>query len=222
MLSGELILAPAMPDIPDTLKALIAIVVLINPLEGIPLFLARTGAMSAAARLAVARKASLTVLSLLLGAMAGGKAILYLFGIQIAAFTIAGGIIILLISLKMVLEPPKEPPSEEQTAGDFSIVPLGTPLLAGPGPISSVIIFSSKGIDPQHINSLWASDAVLILLIAVSAFITYLSLKMALPVGRWLGATGINVLTRLAGILVAAIAIQMILGGLLKTFPSLK
>jgi multiple antibiotic resistance protein len=122
----------------------------------------------------------------------------------------------------MVLESPKSLPPEEQAAGDFSIVPLGTPLLAGPGPISSVIIFSSKGIDPQNVSALWASDAVLILLIAVSAFITYLSLKMALPVGRWLGATGINVLTRLAGILVAAIAIQMILGGLLKTFPSFK
>jgi multiple antibiotic resistance protein len=211
-----------MPDIPDTLKALIAIIVLINPLEGIPIFLARTALMNDAARLLVARKASVTVLALLLGAMLGGKAILYLFGIQIAAFTIAGGIIILLISLKMVLESPKSLPPEEQAAGDFSIVPLGTPLLAGPGPISSVIIFSSKGIDPQNVSALWASDAVLILLIAVSAFITYLSLKMALPVGRWLGATGINVLTRLAGILVAAIAIQMILGGLLKTFPSFK
>jgi multiple antibiotic resistance protein len=209
-----------MPDIPDILKTLIAIVVLINPLEGIPLFLARTSAMGDAARMTVARKASLTVLALLLGAMAGGKAILYLFGIQIATFTIAGGIIILLIALKMVLEAPKPDASSAGPAGDFAIVPLGTPLLAGPGPISSVIVFSSKGIG-QH-GPLWISDVVLLVLIAVSALITYLSLRTALPVGRWLGPTGINVLTRLAGILVAAIALQMILSGLLETFPAWK
>lgn len=209
-----------MPDIPDILKTLIAIVVLINPLEGIPLFLARTSTMGDAARMTVARKASLTVLALLLGAMAGGKAILYLFGIQIATFTIAGGIIILLIALKMVLEAPKQDTSTAGSAGDFAIVPLGTPLLAGPGPISSVIVFSSKGIG-QH-GPLWISDVVLLVLIAVSALMTYLSLRTAVPVGRWLGPTGINVLTRLAGILVAAIALQMILSGLLETFPAWK
>jgi len=209
-----------MPDLPDTLKALIAIVVLINPLEGVPIFLARTSSMGDAARLAVARKAALTVLSLLLGAMVCGKIILYLFGIQIATFTVAGGIIILLIALKMVLEPPKTDPPSGAGAGDFAIVPLGTPLLAGPGPISSVIVFSSKGIGPH--GSILASDAVLLALIILSAAITYFSLKAALPVGRWLGATGINVLTRLAGILVAAIALQMILGGLLETFPAWK
>ena len=209
-----------MPDIPDILKALVAIVVLINPLEGIPLFLARTAAMTEACRLGVAKRASLTVLALLLGAMAGGKAILYLFGIQIATFTIAGGVIILLIALKMVLDSPKPEASPTEGTGDIAIVPLGTPLLAGPGPISSVIVFSSKGIGLD--GSIWISDAVLLLLIAIAAAITYLSLRMALPVGRWLGQTGINVLTRLAGILVSAIALQMILSGLLETFPAWK
>ncbi len=209
-----------MPEIPDILKALIAIVVLINPLEGIPLFLARTSSMSTAVRLGVARRASLTVLALLLGAMAGGKAILFLFGIQIATFTIAGGVIILLIALKMVLESPKPDATPAEGSGDIAIVPLGTPLLAGPGPISSVIVFSSKGIGQD--GSIWASDAVLLVLIVLSAAITYLSLRMALPVGKWLGQTGINVLTRLAGILVSAIALQMILSGLLDTFPAWK
>ena len=209
-----------MPEIPDILKALIAIVVLINPLEGIPLFLARTSAMTGALRLGVAKRASLTVLTLLLGAMVGGKAILYLFGIQIATFTIAGGVIILLIALKMVLAPQKPEDSPAAGSGDIAIVPLGTPLLAGPGPISSVIVFSSKGIGQG--GSIWISDVIMLLLIALAAAITYFSLRMALPVGRWLGQTGINVLTRLAGILVAAIALQMILSGLLETFPAWK
>lgn len=152
--------------------------------------------------------------------MAGGKAILYLFGIQIATFTIAGGIIILLIALKMVLVSPKPEASPAEGSGDIAIVPLGTPLLAGPGPISSVIVFSSKGIGQD--GSIWISDVVLLLLIVLAAAITYFSLRMALPVGSWLGQTGINVLTRLAGILVSAIALQMILSGLLETFPAWK
>lgn len=209
-----------MPDLPDILKALIAIIVLINPLEGIPLFLARTSGLPDAARVSVARRASLTVLVLLLGAMIGGKVILYLFGIEIATFTIAGGVIILLIALKMVLDAPKPEPAATDGSGDVAIVPLGTPLLAGPGPISSVIVFSGKGIGTH--TTLWMSDLVLLGLIVAASLVTYLSLRMALPVGRLLGPTGINVLTRLAGILVSAIALQMILSGLLETFPAWK
>ncbi len=209
-----------MPDLPDILKALIALIVLINPLEGIPLFLGRTSGMSDAARVGVARRASLTVLVLLLAAMAGGKAILYLFGVQIATFTIAGGVIILLIALKMVLEAPKKDPAPTDGSGDIAIVPLGTPLLGGPGPISSIIVFSSKGIGSN--GPIWISDAVLLAIIVVAAAITYLSLRMAVKVGKLLGPTGINVLTRLAGILVTAIALQMILSGLLDTFPAWK
>lgn len=208
-----------MPDIPEILKALIAIIVLINPLEGVPIYLTRSAQLSAAARLQVARKASLTVLILLLAAMAGGKAVLYLFGIQISSFTIAGGLIILLIALNMVLASPKES-SDGGGSGDFSIVPLGTPLLAGPGPISSVIIFSSQGIG-NH-DTLWKSDIVLFVLIVAAAAFTYFCLRLAIPVGKLLGTTGINVMTRLAGILVAAIAIQMIVNGTLNSFPGWK
>lgn len=210
----------AVPEIPEILKALIAIIVLINPLEGIPIYLAGTASHTRAARLMVARNASLTVLVLLLGAMVGGKAILYLFGIQIASFTVAGGLIILLIALKMVLSSPKPEPSPQAATGDISIVPLGTPLLGGPGPISSVIVFSSQGI--AHGDVLWKSDIVLLLLIVVAALVTYLSLRAAISLGKLLGDTGINVMTRLAGILVAAIAIQMIVNGLLDLFPALK
>lgn len=210
-----------MPDLADILKALIAIVVLINPLEGIPLFLARTSGMAPDARVTVVFKASVTVLVLLLAAMIGGKAMLCLFGIGIPSFTIAGGIIIFLIALKMVLEAPKpDEPSGGNSQGDIAIVPLGTPLLAGPGPISSVIVFSSKGIGSS--GPLWISDIFLLAIIVAAAVVTYVSLRMALPVGRILGSTGINVLTRLAGILVAAIALQMILSGLLETFPGWK
>jgi multiple antibiotic resistance protein len=209
----------AMPDLPDLLKALVAIVVLINPLEGIPLYLAKTAGMDSGARVAVAFKASLTVAALLIGALFCGKAILYWFGIEIATFTIAGGLIILLIALKMVLGPARNDDAG-QPAGDIAIVPLGTPLLAGPGPISSVIVYSGKGIGGA--GPMWMSDLILLGIIVTAALITYGSLRLALPVGRSLGPTGINVLTRLAGILVTAIALQMVLGGLAATFPAWK
>lgn len=209
-----------MLDLSDIFKALIAIVVLINPLEGIPIYLARTSQLSAADRIRVARKASLTVLILLIGAMAAGKVILYLFGIQIQAFTIAGGLIILIIALKMVLDPVKTNDPNASGTGDISIVPLGTPLLAGPGPLSSVIVFSSKGLGLP--GAIWVSDLALFGIIIIASMITFGSLRMALPVGRRLGPIGINVLSRLAGILVAAIAMQMILSGLAETFPGWK
>lgn len=208
-----------MPDLPEILKALIAIVVLINPLEGVPIYLARSRQLPPAARRNVARKAALTVLILLLAAMVCGKGVLYLFGIQIASFSIAGGLIILLIALNMVLSSPKAEGSVDD-GGEFAIVPLGTPLLAGPGPISSVIIFSSQGIGGHE--TLWKSDLILLCLIAAASGITYLCLRLAIPVGRMLGETGINVMTRLAGILVAAIAVQMIVSGTLTALPGLK
>jgi len=208
-----------MPELPDILKALVAIVVLINPFEGIPLFLAKTAGMDRRARVAVALKASLTVGVLLIGALFCGKAILYWFGIEIATFTVAGGLIILLIALQMVLGPVKMDEAGGG-GGDIAIVPLGTPLLAGPGPISSVIVYSGKGIGGT--GPLWVGDLVLLAIILSAALITYGSLRLALPVGRSLGPTGINVLTRLAGILVTAIALQMVLGGLAQTFPAWK
>ena len=91
-----------MPDLPEIFKALIAIVVMINPLEGVPIYLSHTSALAEEARKRSARNATITVLTVLLVSMALGKAILYLFGIQIGSFSIAGGLIILLISLNMI------------------------------------------------------------------------------------------------------------------------
>jgi len=210
-----------MPDyIADCLKAFIAIFVLINPLEGIPFFLAGTAHSTPGERLKVAARASLTVLSLLVVALLAGKGILYLFGIEIATFTIAGGIIIFIIALRMVLDPPQSAETNSPQGSDISIVPLGTPLLAGPGPISSVIVYSGKGIGEQ--TAFWVNDLVLLALVLLAALATYIALRLAVPVGKALGPTGINVLMRVAGIIVAAIALQMILSGLLTTFPGWK
>lgn len=207
-----------MDTLSEYLKVFIAIFVLVNPLEGIPVYLARTETLGDPARLAIARTTSLAVAVILWVALVLGQPLLQLLGISVGAFTLAGGIIIFLIGLKMVLGPASTA-AAAPTEGSFAIVPLAIPLLAGPGPISSVIVYSSKGITGRGAS--WTDDAVLAVIILVVGFATFLSLLMAGPARRVLGETGINVFTRISGILVAAIAVGLVNEGLVMLYPRL-
>lgn len=208
-----------MDNIGEYLKVFVAIYVLVNPLEGIPIYLARSEGMTKAQQLAVARTTSVAIAIILWVSLAAGKFVLQILGISVGAFTLAGGIIIFLIALKMVLGPGGTPPSSDSAQGNFAIVPLAIPLLSGPGPISSVIVYASKGIT-GHGASL-GDDLVLAVIILVVAAATYAALALAEPARRLLGATGIDVFTRISGILVAAIAIGLINEGLLRLYPQL-
>lgn len=209
-----------MENLTEYLKVFIAIYVLVNPLEGIPIYLARSQGMTQAQRLAIARTTSIAVAVILWVALAIGHVVLQLLGISVGAFTLAGGIIIFLIALKMVLGPSGGDDSDSGPAtGSFAIVPLAIPLLAGPGPISSVIVYASKGI--THHGASATDDFVLAGIILVVAVATFLALAVADPARRLLGETGINVFTRIAGILVAAIAIGLVVEGLGMLYPGL-
>ncbi len=210
-----------MEHLAEYLKVFIAIFVLVNPLEGIPIYLARTQGMTAAQRLGIARTTSIAIAVILWVSLLLGSSILGLLGISVGAFTLSGGIIIFLIALKMVLGPASN--SADRTApaesGSFAIVPLAIPLLAGPGPISSVIVYASKGITASGASLTdYLVLASIILVVAVAAF---LSLAVADPARRLLGETGINVFTRVAGLLVAAIAIGLVHEGLAMLYPQL-
>lgn len=209
-----------MENLAEYLKVFIAVFVLVNPLEGIPIYLARTQGMSNAQRLAIARTTSIAVAVILWVSLAIGHVVLQLLGISVGAFTLAGGIIIFLIALKMVLGPFGTADSGSGPAdGSFAIVPLAIPLLAGPGPISSVIVYASKGVINQGASL--SDDLVLAGIILVVAIATFLSLAVADPARRILGDTGINVFTRISGILVAAIAIGLVVEGLGMLYPAL-
>jgi multiple antibiotic resistance protein len=209
-----------MENLTEYLKVFIAIYVLVNPLEGIPIYLARSQGMTQAQRLAIARTTSIAVAVILWVALAIGHVVLQLLGISVGAFTLAGGIIIFLIALKMVLGPAGgDDAGSGPAAGSFAIVPLAIPLLAGPGPISSVIVYASKGI--THQGASVTDDFVLAGIILVVAVATFLALAVADPARRLLGETGINVFTRIAGILVAAIAIGLVVEGLGMLYPGL-
>lgn len=209
-----------MEHLADYLRVFIAIYVLVNPLEGIPIYLARTQGLSTAQRLAIARTTSIAVAVILWVSLAVGHVILQVLSISVGAFTLAGGIIIFLIALKMVLGPQAgNDQSQGRADGSFAIVPLAIPLLAGPGPISSVIVFASKGIAGGGPS--WTADLILAVIILVIALATFAALAVADPARRLLGDTGINVFTRVSGILVAAIAVDLVNEGLLLLYPRL-
>lgn len=208
-----------MDHLAEYLKVFIAVFVLVNPLEGIPIYLGRTQGMSNSQRLAIARTTSIAVAIILWASLALGHLVLQLLGISVGAFTLAGGVIIFLIALKMVSGTAGGDPGHGPADGGFAIVPLAIPLLAGPGPISSVIVYASKGITGH--GSSFTDYLVLAAIILIVAVATFLSLAVADPARRLLGETGINVFTRISGILVAAIAIGLMNEGLVMLYPSL-
>jgi multiple antibiotic resistance protein len=205
------------------LKIFIALYVLVNPLEGLPVFLAGTRTLSENERLSIGRTAALGVTCIMLVALAIGREVLELFSISIGDFMIAGGIIIYLIAVKMVLGPSAASQQSHQMDKNqlrgFGIVPLATPLLAGPGVISAIIVYASKGPTGQGNTAL---DYVLLSVIIVAVGLaTAIALRAAGTLNSILGNTGIEVSTRISGILVAAIAIGMIVDGLQQNFPAL-
>lgn len=205
------------------LKVFIALYVLVNPLEGLPIFLARTETLDPRARLRVSRTAAIGVVCIMLITLALGRGILELFSISIGDFTLAGGIIVFLIALKMVLGPAQSADAAHKMTSDelrgFGIVPLATPLLAGPGVISAVIVYASKGPTGQGCTPV--DYAILSAIIVAIGVATALALRAADPLKMVLGETGIEVSTRVSGILVAAIAIGMIQEGMRQLFPIL-
>jgi MarC family membrane protein len=203
-------------DVTHYLKVFVAIFILVNPFEGIPFFLSATEPMTSEDRDRVAKRAALGVTVILLISLVLGRLILAVFGITTPAFQTAGGVIVFLIGLRMVLSSP-DAGAAPATAGahrDIAIVPLATPLLAGPGAISSVIVYASHS--PGAVN--YALLALIVLLVGAA---TLLSLRLAEPVARRMGPTGVDISSRIMGLLVTAIALEMIISGVSKLLPAL-
>ncbi|HRE40307.1 MAG TPA: MarC family protein [Ignavibacteria bacterium] len=199
-----------MEELTYYLKVLISVFVLVNPLEGIPLFLSSTANMDSEQKSKIAKQAAIGVITILLFTLFLGKLVLQLFAITIPAFTLAGGIIIFLIAIKMVLgNDDNNANSQTPVKKDIAIVPLATPLLAGPGPISSVILYATQSTTILD----WVMLTVVIFIIGIAV---YFSLKGAAKMQVYLKDNGVSVLTRISGILVAAIAVEMIVSGLIQ------
>lgn len=192
--------------------ALSSIFFLVDPFAALPTFLAVTEGDDAARRRQTAWKASLTTLVVLSAFAIAGQYIFKMFGITLPAFEIAGGVILLLIGLDMLAakrsptQESTEEAKEAQAKEDAGIVPLGIPMLAGPGAITSVMVLVGQA------QTHWQMAAILISIL-ITAAICYLVLGNSDKVARVLGETGVRILVRIMGLLLVALAVQYFVNG---------
>ncbi len=198
-----------------------ALFAIMNPFGAIPIFLSVTADNTPAERRRISAVTALAVLLALLVTALFGQQILSFFGISIGAFRAAGGVIILLLALSMLhgrQSSVQHSPVEQrdgEAKDDPSVFPLAIPLIAGPGSIATVILYSGQagGV---------AGFLVICAVIALLCLVLYLTFRLAAPVSGLLGPTGMNVATRLMGMLLASIAVEMIAAGVGDLFPTLR
>lgn len=193
----------------------VALFVIVDPFALVPVYLQIGERFTDDDRLVIRRKATVVAFGILMTFALSGMAVFKVFGITMPAFQIAGGILLLIFGVgqltttrKRVTRSEKE---ESDARDDISIFPLATPLIAGPGAISTVVLYSTKSEGLLRMGNLCAA-------ISTVLFLTYITLKFAPLVYRVLGKTGLNLLTRLMGIIVSAVAVQFIINGIKGAF----
>jgi multiple antibiotic resistance protein len=194
-------------------KAFLTLFVVIDPIGLLPIFITLAGKYPAAQQVRIAQRAVLVAGVILFAFALIGNWLLRYLGITIEAFQVAAGLLLLKIALDMVFaHRERETEQEEQEAQlreDISVFPLAIPLLAGPGTLASVLILTS---DPSILN--YGLGVMLILAIAAFVlFIAYTLFCLSKQLAQRLGQTGVNVITRVLGILLAALAVQYITDG---------
>lgn len=205
-----------------SLVSLLAVLVVVDPLAAVPFFLAMTAEEGPEGRRQTARRAAVAAFLVLTGFALAGALIFRALGITMAAFKMAGGVLLLVMAVDMLRTRPSaaritEPEVEEGVAKeDVAIVPLAMPLLAGPGSIATVVVLMARAREGE----LWRALPVLSAIAATCAA-SWLVLASAARVDRVLGRTGMALLQRVAGLLLAAIATQFLVDGLGEAFPRL-
>ncbi len=202
-------------------RFLIALIAVLDPFLAVPVFLSLTASRSDEERRAIARGTALAVFAVLLLSALGGEALINLMGASLGSFRVGGGLILLMMALAMLNAQPGGVRQSQEEAQDLQqhrhdsggIVPLAVPLLAGPGAISAVIIATH--------NAPLGHQAVIIGCVFLVCFLVWLTLLLAIPIGRKLGMTGLNIASRLLGLMLAAIAIETMAAGLKQLFPML-
>lgn len=202
------------------LKITIALFAIVNPIGNLPIYISTTEGWSKRLRGKTARTIALTVFIVLITAAFIGDAILGFFGITIPSFQVGGGILLMLIAINMMLGKhsiSRQSAQDTQTTAErqaAAIVPLSIPLLAGPGAISSMILSAQ-----QH-PTFWGHVALTIPALAI-AIVIWLVLQLADVITKQLGTIGINIITRLMGLILTAMAVEFIAHGLIGLFPQL-
>jgi multiple antibiotic resistance protein len=203
----------------EYLRFVVTLTAVVDPFLAIPFFLAFATSHGEVARKRLARTVVLTVFVVLAVAALVGEALLDLIGASLPAFRVGGGLVLLLMALAMLnaqaggVRQSKAEAAELEEGELQGVVPLAIPLLAGPGAISTAII-AAEGGGVVH-------QAVIIVCIAVVCGVVWLALRAAHQVAARMGTTGMNVATRILGLLLAAMAVQTMAVGLKALFPGL-
>jgi multiple antibiotic resistance protein len=204
----------------EQIKYLVGMFAILNPLGAIPIYLSMMTDRQPEVMDRTAFKASVAVTVILTLAVWTGDSLLSFFGIGIPAFRIGGGLLLILIAIAMfgAKTSPAQHTDAEQAEGeaknDIAVVPLAIPLLAGPGAISLAIV------DAHQAGSITGKLTFNLGIVGV-ALIVWLVLRLAEPIGKRLGTGGLNIATRVMGLLLAAMAVQLMADGMLELFPGL-
>lgn len=204
----------------DYLKVFVALIALVNPLGVLPMFISLTHDFTKAQKKNAIRAASLTVVAVIVVCALLGEHIIKFFGISTASLQVSGGLLILLMALNMLnaqaggARTTMEERDEAEHKHTIGVVPLGIPLLTGPGAMSTVIVMAHNAKRTMDYLVIIGSGVVI-------AALVWLTLQMAQPIARTLGRIGINIATRIMGLLVAAVAVEFIVDGLTTMIPAL-
>ena len=204
----------------DHVQYVTAILVILNPLGCLPIFLSITSGQSDRRRNITGTTAATTVALVLVLSILAGDKVLRLFGINLPCFQVGGGILVLLMAVSMLHARHSrlsQTPEERRVAVEresVGVVPLGMPLLAGPGSISTAIIYANKTVDSRD-------TSFLIVISVMAAGAVWIVFRLGKPIGRAMGPAGINILTRLMGLILSAVAVKFITDGLAQLLPGL-
>jgi multiple antibiotic resistance protein len=200
-----------------TLVAFGSLFSIVDPFAAVPIFLALVGSQPQPVQSLTALRASATCFAVLTSFALAGGLIFNFFGITLPAFKITGGILLFGVGFEMMrakrsaTRGTSEEAREAETKEDVGLMPLGLPLLSGPGAIATVIVLVGKSRDLEQRACLFVAIA------AVSA-LSFLTLRSAELVARVLGKTGINVVERVMGLILAAVATQLVIDGAHEAF----
>jgi multiple antibiotic resistance protein len=206
----------------DTLKPLLTLLAVLNPIGVIPFFIHFTANLTPAQRQRTIWVSTVTVFLVIAASALAGLQLLRFFGISIASFQVGGGVLLLINAVQMLNAEPADSSSRDLSeasqkvdAGDsVAVSPLAVPLITGPATISTMIIYAEK-------SRGLADQALLVGYAVVGGVATFACLAASARITRWLGQTGINVMTRLMGLVLAAIGVEIMADGLGKLFPAL-
>jgi multiple antibiotic resistance protein len=206
----------------DLLKPLIALLAIVNPIGGVPFFIHFTQGLNAAQRRRTMKVSAFSAFVVIAVSALAGQRIIGFFGISIASFQVGGGMLLLVSSLQMLhAQPPQSKPTDVSegdakvdAGASIAVVPLTIPLLTGPATISTMIIYAQR-------SSQWWEEAVLVGYGVVVGVAVYLAFAASGRITRLLGRTGIDIMTRLMGLILAALAVEIMADGLVALFPVL-